>query len=137
MSAKYTGQCLCGEIRYAVDAEPLFAGNCHCKDCQRSSGSAYTPAMIFAEPAVTISGAARYFASASDSGNTHSRGFCPHCGAQLFARFSNMPGLLGIKAGTLDDTAHYAPMLDFHVASAAAWDVMNPDLPKKQGGVKD
>ncbi|MBV8045688.1 MAG: aldehyde-activating protein, partial [Paludibacterium sp.] len=56
------------------------------------------------------------------------------CGSQLFAKFSHLPGLLGIKAGTLNDSARYVPMLDFHVASAATWDVMNPELPKKQGG---
>jgi hypothetical protein len=113
-----------------VDVDPLFAGNCHCKDCQRTSGSAYVPAMIFPANKVVIHGEPRYFASTSDSGNTHNRGFCPNCGSQLFARFSRLPDVLGIKAGTLNETSHYRPMLDFHVASAAAWDFMNPELPK-------
>ncbi|MBV8648679.1 GFA family protein [Paludibacterium sp.] len=134
MRSKYAGQCLCGGIHYSVDVDPVFAGNCHCKDCQRTSGSAFVPAMVFPEKDVVISGEAKYFASTADSGNTHSRGFCPHCGSQLFAKFSHLPGLLGIKAGTLNDSARYVPMLDFHVASAATWDVMNPELPKKQGG---
>ena len=133
MSAKYTGQCLCGEIRYAVDVEPVFAGNCHSRDCQRSSGSAFIPAMLFPEKEVVVSGQPKYFASKGDSGNVHRRGFCPNCGSQLFGAFSNMPGMLGIKAGTLDETSHYVPRLDFYVASAAAWDFMNPQLAKKQG----
>ncbi|MBP4046644.1 GFA family protein [Chromobacterium violaceum] len=136
MTAKYTGQCLCGEIRYSVDVEPLFAGNCHCKDCQRSSGSAYIPAMLFPEQNVEVSGKAKYFETTADSGKTHSRGFCPNCGSQLFAKFGNFPGMLGIKAGTLDETSLYAPKLDFHVASAADWDFMNPQLPKKQGAAQ-
>lgn len=136
MNAKYSGQCLCGEIRYAVNSEPVFTGNCHCKDCQRSSGSAFIPAMIFHEKNVTIAGEAKYYESRADSGNSHSRGFCPNCGSQLFARFSNMPGMLGIKAGTLNDAANYVPKLDFHVASAATWDFMNPELPKKQGAAQ-
>jgi len=44
-----------------------------------------------------------------------------------------MPEMLGIKAGTLNDSSAYVPMLDFHVDSAAPWDSMNPELPKKQG----
>ena len=133
MSAKYSGQCLCGDIQYSVASEPVFAGNCHCKDCQRASGSAFVPAMVFRESNVVVSGEATYFESLASSGNVHKRGFCPNCGSQLFARFGHLPGMLGIKAGTLNDASHYAPMLDFYVASAPAWDFMNPDLPKKQG----
>ena len=133
MNAKYSGQCLCGKTSYSADIEPVFTGNCHCKDCQRSSGSAFIPAMIFPEKDVVVSGEVKYFESQADSGNIHKRGFCPDCGSQLFARFSNMPGMLGIKAGTLNDSSNYAPKLDFYVGSAAPWDFMNPDLPKKQG----
>ena len=89
--------------------------------------------MIFPEKDVVVSGEVKYFESQADSGNIHKRGFCPDCGSQLFARFSNMPGMLGIKAGTLNDSSNYAPKLDFYVGSAAPWDFMNPDLPKKQG----
>jgi hypothetical protein len=133
MESKYSGRCLCGEISYSVDAEPLFTGNCHCKDCQRSSGSAFVPAMLFLEKNVSILGEAKYFESTSDNKNIHKRGFCSNCGSQLFAKFSTMPGMVGIKAGTLDHPSNYVPQLDFHVASAAPWDFMNPELPKKTG----
>ena len=136
MEFNYSGRCLCGEISYSVDEEPLFTGNCHCKDCQRASGSAYIPAIIFQENDVVVSGKANYFELQTDNGNGHERGFCPNCGSQLFARFNNMPGMLGIKAGTLNDSSKYSPMLDFYVGSAASWDFMNPELPKKQGAAQ-
>lgn len=136
MTSKYSGRCLCGEINYSTDAEPLFTGNCHCKDCQRSSGSAFIPAMLFPEKNVSICGEVKYYETASDSGNVHRRGFCQNCGSQLFAKFSTMPGMLGIKAGTLDNPANYVPALDFYVASAAPWDHMSPHLPKKQGAAQ-
>jgi len=136
MDNKYSGQCLCGEISYSVDADPVFSGNCHCKDCQRSSGSAFIPAMVFPEKAVAVSGEVKYFESQADSGDIHKRGFCPNCGSQLFARFSNMPEMLGIKAGTLNDSSNYVPQLEFHVDSAASWEFMNPALPKKQGAAQ-
>src|ERR1700704_5213854 len=88
MTSKYSGRCLCGEINYSTDAEPLFTGNCHCKDCQRSSGSAFIPAMLFPEKNVSINGEVKYFESTSDSGSVHRRGFCQNCGSQLFAKFS-------------------------------------------------
>ena len=136
MVPKYSGRCLCGELSYSVDVEPLFSGNCHCRDCQRSSGSAFIPAMIFAEKSVHISGEAKYFESISDSGSVHGRGFCENCGSQLFAKFSAMPGMLGVKAGTLDNPSSYVPKLDFFVASAAPWDHMDPRLPKTPGAAK-
>lgn len=136
MSSKYSGQCLCGKIIYSVDVEPVFTGNCHCKDCQRSSGSAFIPAMIFPEQDVVVSGEVKYFDSQADDGNMHKRGFCPNCGSQLFSRFSNIPGMLGIKAGTLNNASSYVPKLDFYVGSAAPWDFMNPAIPKKQGAVQ-
>jgi hypothetical protein len=80
MELKYSGRCLCGEISYSVDAEPLFTGNCHCKDCQKSSGSAFIPAMLFLEKSVSILGEAKYFESTSDSGSIHKRSFCSNCG---------------------------------------------------------
>jgi hypothetical protein len=136
MNSKYSGQCLCGDIQYSVDIEPLFAANCHCKDCQRTSGSAFIPAMLFPERNVVVSGEAKYFESTADSGNLHKRGFCPNCGSQLFAKFSSLPGVLGIKAGTLNEVSHYVPKLDFYVASAATWAFMDPKLLKKQGAAQ-
>lgn len=136
MNTKHSGQCLCGEISYSVNIDPVFSGNCHCKDCQRSSGSAFIPAMIFPDKSVVISGEVKYFESKADSGDVHKRGFCPNCGSQLFSQFSNMAGMLGIKAGTLSDSSSYLPMLDFHVGSAAPWDFINPELPKKQGAAQ-
>ncbi len=136
LTSKYSGRCLCGEINYSTNAEPLFTGNCHCKDCQRSSGSAFVPAMLFPEKTVSISGKAKFFESVSDNGSVHQRGFCQNCGSQLFAKFSAMPGMLGIKAGTLDNASDYVPTLDFYVASAAPWDQMSPKLAKKPGAAQ-
>ncbi|HUN94457.1 MAG TPA: GFA family protein [Burkholderiaceae bacterium] len=133
MAASFSGRCLCGAVRYATDVDPVYSGNCHCRDCQRSSGSAFTPAMMFPEAAVTVTGAARYYRTNADSGRWIERGFCPTCGSQLFARLEAMPGVLGIRAGTLDDGSRFEPKLNFFVASAQPWDAMDPALPKAPG----
>lgn len=130
MSEKYTGGCLCGAVRFASDAEPVFTGNCHCKDCQRTTGGPFTPAMFFPESAVNVSGTTTNYRSFGDSGKYIERSFCPTCGSQLFSRCEVLPGLLGLKAGTLDDPSLFKPGADIYVASAAHWDHMNPGLPK-------
>jgi hypothetical protein len=130
MSQPLTGGCLCGAVCYTCHAEPVFSGNCHCRDCQRSSGGAFAPAMYFPEPAVTITGELKTWEATADSGNKVWRSFCPGCGSQLFSKLELLPGLIGLRAGTLDDASAFRPTLDFYTASAASWDCMNPDLPK-------
>ena len=125
-----TGGCLCGKVKYTFSAKPIFSGNCHCRDCQKSSGSAYTPALFVPENAVNISGHVQYYATKADSGRRVSRGFCPNCGSQLFSQLELLPDMLGIRAGSLDNPDEYKPNMDIFTASAACWDVMNPDLPK-------
>ena len=102
MEMQYTGGCLCGKIRYATDADPVFCGNCHCKDCQRTSGGPFIPAMVFPKAAFAITGSPKYFTSTADSGRTIGRGFCPDCGSQLFSQLEFMPDMIAVKAGTLD-----------------------------------
>jgi hypothetical protein len=89
--------------------------------------------MIFPEAAVKVTGEARYFKSRADSGRYIERGFCAECGSQMFAKLEAMPGMLGIRAGTLDDASAYRPALDFYVASAQPWDHMDSALPKMPG----
>ncbi|WP_407276554.1 GFA family protein [Halothiobacillus sp. DCM-1] len=136
MSPAFSGHCLCQQIHYSADTPPVFMGNCHCRDCQRSSGSGFIPAMIFPETAVKVTGSVQYFSSQADDGSTHQRGFCPTCGSQLFSRFSNLPGMIGTKAGTLNQPSDFVPQMDFYVASAAPWDAMNSALPKKPGAAR-
>jgi hypothetical protein len=130
MNKTLTGGCLCGAIRFETSAEPVFSGNCHCRDCQRSSGGAFVPAIFVPADAVVIQGAAKFFESKADSGNAIHRGFCPDCGSQLFTKLEMMPSMLGLRAGTLDDPQQFDPRMDIYTASAAHWDHMDPALPK-------
>jgi hypothetical protein len=116
----FTGGCMCGAIRYECSAEPIFMGNCHCRDCQQATGTAYAAAILVPRDAVSIAGDVKYYDVKGGSGNIISRGFCPNCGSRY----------LGIMAGSIDDPAGFSPTFDFHVASAQPWDYMNPELPK-------
>ncbi len=125
-----SGGCQCGRVRYECSAEPVFSGNCHCRDCQKSTGGAYAPALAVPVSAVKITGEVKYYASPADSGNTFSRGFCPNCGGRVFGKTSAMPQLILITAGSLDDPSQFKPAMDIFTASAQSWDHMNPALPK-------
>lgn len=121
-----TGQCLCGAVKYKCSADPVIAGNCHCRDCQKSSGSAYAPTFFVPEQSISIQGQVKYYESVSGSGGKVSRGFCPNCGSQLFGKTEAMQGLIAVRAGSLDDTSQYRPQVDIFVSRAAPWDFIPP-----------
>lgn len=130
MPAKFTGGCACGAVRYEVEADPLMAGQCQCRDCQRSTGSGHASVMAFPEPAVSITGAVKFHDTKADSGNTASRGFCPDCGAPMVSKSSGMPGMLVVNAVTLDDPSRFDPQFTVYASRGWQWDHLNPALPK-------
>jgi len=130
MTTLLTGGCLCGAIRYQSSAEPVFSGNCHCRDCQNISGSGYVATLFVPEGTVNITGEVKYYDKNGDSGHRVRRGFCLNCGSQVFGKPEMISGILGIRAGSLDNPALYQPTVDIYTASAQPWDCMNPDLPK-------
>ena len=130
MSNSLTGSCQCGAVRYECSSEPVFTGNCHCRDCQKSTGGAYVPVLAVPADSLKITGEVKYYDSRADSGHTLSRGFCPNCGARLFGKSSGMPAIIAITAGSLDDPSRFKPAIDFYTSSAQPWDHMNPQLPK-------
>lgn len=130
MKLPITGSCLCGSVKYQITAEPVGAGNCHCRTCQKTTASAYLPLLFVPYDALKISGTYREFTSLSASGNTMHKGFCPLCSSTLFGRNSGNTKIRPISAATLDDPSIYKPTMDFWVVDAQPWDYMNPDLPK-------
>ena len=121
-----SGQCLCGAVKYECLAEPVLSGNCHCKDCQRASGGAYAPTFFVSATAISIQGEVKYYDNVGGSGKIVSRGFCPNCGSQLFSKSESLPGLIGVRAGSLDDASQYHPHVDIFVSRAAPWDYIPP-----------
>ncbi len=104
-STGHEGGCLCGAIRYSATAEPVQTTICHCRFCQRTTGSAYLVEPIFRNGDVAFSGAApKVFERRSDgSGQLVRVNFCAECGSSLFLSFDRFPTVIGVFAGTFDD----------------------------------
>jgi hypothetical protein len=135
MQLPITGGCACGAVRYECVVEPIMAVNCHCRDCQRASGSGYAPGTWFPADAFRITkGQVKYHDIKVETGNTVSRGFCVDCGSPLIAKNSSAP-LVIVRAGSLDDPSLHRPQIDIWVASAHPWDHMNPALAKYERGI--
>jgi hypothetical protein len=130
MTRKLLGGCACGAIRYECDADPVIMMNCHCRDCQKASGSGYAAIVVVPKAAVQFRGELRYHKVVGQSGKTTERGFCPNCGSQIIVKSEGRPEVLGLQAGSLDDPTIYHPMMDVFTSSSQPWDHMDPKLQK-------
>ena len=116
------GYCLCGHIQYEFDASQLKgAFHCHCKDCQRVTGSGKATVALFPQSAVEIVGDYKIFTSLGSGGSRVNRGFCPCCGSQMFTFVDEIPGMVFIKAGGMVDSSWLVVNQTCWTKSATNW----------------
>ena len=130
MAQKLSGGCACGAVHYECSADPVMMLNCHCRDCQKASGSAYAAIAVVPKAAVQFRGEPRYYKVVGQVGKAIERGFCANCGSPVAVKLDRLPDLLGLQAGSLDDPSIYRPKMDAFTASAQPWDHMDPAVQK-------
>lgn len=123
------GGCLCGAVRYEVAGAPAMAIQCYCLSCQKLSGAGHAFSAIVQESAFRVNGATRGFTWTSDSGNKVTTEFCPTCGSPLFGRSSGYPGMMSIRAASLDEPSAFDPQMAVFVKRRQKWDHDMPSLP--------
>lgn len=133
-SPRYEGGCLCGALRYVILGEPLDAGYCHCRLCQRSAGAPVLAwATIPAEVLSYVRGTPRVYPS-SERGRRY---FCQTCGTQLCFRISEDSSTLDINIVTLDDPSAIIPQYHIWSSSRIPWFDTRDDLPRHPDGGPD
>jgi hypothetical protein len=125
---KMTGGCLCGKVRYSADAEPTFVGVCHCRDCQKYGGSAFSVVVAMPKTALSVQGATSTFDKPGDTGKMTHRSFCPACGSPIVEVADVMPDVAMINSGTLDDASWVKPAMQIYCASAQPWVALHGDM---------
>ncbi len=123
-----TGGCLCGAVRYATSAEPLATFVCHCRDCQKFTGSAFGAMSVFPKEAVTITGTMKTFASVGGSGKSILRHFCPECGSSIAEEAGTAPGRMVLNVGTFDEPKSVAPVRENFCDDALPWVHLTGDM---------
>jgi len=100
-----TGGRLCGNVRYTANADPAIVSVCHCKNCQKQTGTAFSVVVGVPKSAVSIQGTLKTFHDRGNCGQPVDRNFCADCGSPIVSDVAVVPELRFIKAGTLDDTS--------------------------------
>ncbi len=129
-----TGGCLCGAVRYEASEPPIETGTCHCRMCQKSTGSAFMTMARFSRTVLRFTkGEPKLYRSSS----IKEKGFCPDCGSSLFdqylvrkaARGFN-PDTVFVLIGTLDRPEAVSIASHNGVESQLPWVHFNDGVPR-------
>ena len=125
------GGCACGAVRYKLTAAPLIVHACHCRDCQRLTGSGFA-VNIWIERGYVETDHARLASTkvAAGSGKPHEIFRCPACGTAIYSKYHAAPGdTVLLRAGTLDDPAAVAPDVHIFTRSKLPWVTLPAGIP--------
>lgn len=117
---EYRGKCLCGGVRYRLDADvPDAMFLCHCSRCQRESGTLHGATVFFGRGVLKFESGEEELTSFTLPGTRKSRRFCRICGSPMPRIEAD--GTIALPAGSLDDTTLVTPTAHIHCDSEAAW----------------
>lgn len=106
---RFTGGCLCGDVRLVAVGRPYRVGLCHCMDCRKHHGALFHASAIFPQATVTVEGETRSYAG---------RFFCPRCGSPVLARSGDE---VEIHLGTLDAPDQLTPTYELWTVRRETW----------------
>ena len=129
-----TGGCHCGAVRYEITGSIDRFSLCHCDDCRRIGGSAFGAALVL--PAAhfrILQGEDALIRYESSPGKF--RCFCGTCGCHLFSKAAHRPGMIFVRAGSLDDDPPLRPQHHFWVSAKAPWHDICDTIPQHPAGL--
>lgn len=127
----FDGGCTCRAVRYRMTSAPLFVNCCHCRWCQRETGSAFAlNAMIEAGRVVLLQGAPEVVDTPSNSGKGQKISRCPTCRVALWSNYAGAgEAVRFVRVGTLDEPGRHPPGIHIFTSSKQPWVVIPPGMP--------
>jgi len=130
MKDRLEGGCACGAVRYRLVCAPMFVHCCHCRDCQRQTGSAFVlNALIETDNISIVAGEPGPVAVPADSGKPHLIYRCPACQIAVWSEYGGRSALRFVRVGTLDDPAALPPDVHIYVRSKLPWITLPEGVP--------
>jgi hypothetical protein len=127
----HDGGCTCGAVRYRMLGAPLFVHCCHCRWCQRETGTAFAlNAMIEADRVRLLAGEPEFVDTPSNSGKGQRIARCPACRVALWSHYAGAGDKVSfVRVGTLDEPDRLPPDIHIFTASKQPWVVLPPGMP--------
>lgn len=130
MTETLTGGCLCGSVRYTL--KPGYRMKpyaCHCTDCQKRTGTAFSSHMAVMEKDIELTGELDEGHFVQPSGANSTIIGCARCKSRIYAKNDRRPGMVSLRWGTLDSSKDMSPQAHFWVSSKQPWIVIPDDVP--------
>lgn len=126
-----TGACMCGKVKFEVTAPLVGSAYCHCKRCQRRTGTAFSVSGLVAPGTFNVTEGEDLVRSFDPGDGGWIKSFCSNCGGQLYTVNSENADLVSIRMGALDQDPGVRPGVHQFVDYAAPWDPIPDDgLPR-------
>lgn len=127
----YDGGCTCRSVRYRVVSKPLFVHCCHCRWCQRETGTSFAlNALIESDRVHLLHGEVEIIDTPSNSGKGQKISRCPKCHVAVWSNYAGAGDAIRfIRVGTLDEPDRLPPDIHIYTASKQPWVSIPPDMP--------
>ncbi len=130
MDTDLEGGCACGAVRYRLTAAPMFVNCCHCRNCQRETGSAFVINAVIETARVDIrTGATAAIPTPTESGEPQIIHRCPACHVALWSHYGGRTAFSFVRAGTLDNAEALTPGAFIFTRSKLTWVVLPAGIP--------
>lgn len=124
------GSCLCGEVRFVLEGDPITARNCHCSRCRRGRAAAYASNLMVPESGIRFTNGRDALAEFKvPEAEFFTQAFCRQCGS-CAPRVDSSRGFAVVPISSLDDPTPLAPVEHIFVDSKATWCEIADDLPR-------
>jgi hypothetical protein len=125
------GRCTCGAVRYLMTGKPMFVHCCHCRWCQRETGTAFAlNAVIESDRVILLSGAPEVVDTPSNSGKGQKIARCPKCRIALWSNYGGGGDVVRfVRVGTLEEPGRLPPDIHIFTMSKQPWVLLPPDTP--------
>lgn len=125
------GTCTCGAVRYQMTSRPLFVHCCHCRWCQRETGTAFAlNALIEADRVILLQGEPETVNTPSNSGKGQKIARCRECRIALWSNYGGAGDVLRfVRVGTLADPDLLPPDIHIFTSTKQPWVILPQDTP--------
>jgi len=128
------GSCYCGAVRYEIHGRLLLFANCHCPDCRKFTGSAFNAVLVTESEGFKLVSGEDNLVPYQSSPGKH-RSFCKTCGCHIFSRAEHRPGMVFVRAGSLDEDPQMKPQCHIWTGAKAPWHEICDSIPQYPEGL--
>jgi hypothetical protein len=130
MNPTLEGGCACGKMRYRLASQPMIVHCCHCRDCQRQTGSAFVlNALIETDRVEKLEGETKAVAVPTDSGRPHEIHRCPSCETAVWSHYGGRRAIAFVRVGALDEPSALPPDVHIYTRSKLPWVALPAGVP--------